>query len=108
MEEPALSSLFLTTVPLDCYVRIDEKTEKYESAMYLLAYEDDQIAIMVDTESKLIMACSLNQCEFYLDLPFADAIQDATRKLYEAAIAIQDLKSVTGPTGEQLKVLFER
>ena len=108
MDEPALSSLFLTTIPLACSVRFDEKTEEYESAMYLLAYEDDQISIMVDTESKLILACSLDQCEFYLDLPFVDAIQDATRQLYEAAIAVRDLESVTGPAGESLKVLFVR
>lgn len=108
MEEPALSSLFLTTIPLACYVRINEETGKYESALYLLAWEDDQLAIMADTESALILACSMDQCVFYLNLPFADAIQDTTRKLYEATIAAQDLESVTGPTGEQLKVLFVR
>ena len=108
MDEPALSFLFLTTIPLACYVRINAESGRYESAMYLLAREDDQFTIMADTGSALILACSSNQRMFNLKLPFAEAIQHTTRKLYEAAIAVRDLESVTGPTGEKLKVLFER
>ena len=108
MDEPALSSLFLTTIPLACYVRINAESGRYESAMYLLARENDQITIIADTERALVSAFISDQSVFYLKLPFADAVQDITRKLFEAAAVIRDLNSFTGPTGEPLTVLFER
>ena len=108
MDEPALSSLFLTTIPLACYVRTNANTGNFESAIYVLACEDDRIVIVADTESEEILTYSSDQYGYYLDLPFVNAIQEVTRKLYEAAIAVSDLESVIGPTGEQLKVLFVR
>lgn len=108
MEEPALSSLFLLTIPAACYVRIDGDTGQYLSAMYILTWGDDQIPVIADTAKASILACFTDGNVMRHDLPFADEIQQETKRLYDKAIAVRDLKSVTGPTGEQLKVLFVR
>ncbi len=105
--DSTLGFLYLTTGAEVCFVRTNETTGEYESALYVLAYEDG-IAVMADTEDATLMAGTSDGLAACLALPCADLIQRETRRYYEIACSARKLETITACNGETIKVLFSK
>ena len=107
MEEDMLLLLYLVTIAKSCLVYMDGETDAYKSALIIMAGEED-IVVMASTEDASIMAWVGDRMIMELKLPYAHLIDDLLRRCYNMVSQIQTLETIAMPTGEYVKVLFEK
>lgn len=105
MEEDILILLYLFTIAKGCFVRVDERTGEYDSAMIFLAGEDD-VVVIADTADASIVAGAGDMQLMQIDLPHADLIHQEIHRYYDIARSTRQLESVTAHSGEQMMILF--
>lgn len=105
MDEDIFVLLYLSTIARGCLVRVNEETGEYDSALILLATEDE-VTVVVDTADQSIMSGTNDQLYMRIELPYADLIQRKIHRYYDIACRTREMETITAPTGEKAKVLF--
>ena len=107
MEVEILTMLYLATIARGCFIRANDQTGEYESAVIILAQIDDVI-VTADTADGYIRADTADRTVMQLKIPCAERIQNQIKHYYNITRGIRELDTITTPDGETVQILFEQ